>query len=85
MTRTVYGSFMISSGNGASMMKLPLSDTTGPAFALAIRSDALGEPMRCRFCKIFVYAKGTTSMGMPCGNYRSRVKLASVYREGEEE
>ena len=37
---------MISGGKGASMMKLPLSVTTGPAFALAIRSEALGEPMR---------------------------------------
>ena len=63
--RTVCGFFMISSGKGASMIKLPLSETTGPAFALAIRRDALGEPMRCRFCRIFVYANGTTSMGIP--------------------
>ena len=41
--RTVCGFFMISSGKGASMRKLPLSEAPGPAFAFAIRSDALGE------------------------------------------
>lgn len=59
---------MIDSGKGASMMKLPLSETTGPALAFAIRSSAVGEPMRWRFYRIFLYAKGTTSMGMPCLN-----------------
>ena len=62
----MYGSFMRSSGKGASIMKLPLSDTTGPAFAFAMRRVAFGEPMRWRFCRIFVYAKGTTSIGTPC-------------------
>ena len=62
----MYGSFMSSSGKGASMMKLPLSETTGPALHTAMRSFAPGEPMRCRFCRIFLYAKGTTSIGMPC-------------------
>lgn len=66
--RTVYGSFMISSGKGASMIKLPLSDTTGPALAFAMRRVALGEPIKCKFCRIFLYAKGTTSIGMPCLN-----------------
>ncbi len=64
----MYGSFISSSGKGASMRKLPLSETTGPALALAIRSSAVGEPMRCKFCNIFVYANGTTSIGMPCLN-----------------
>ena len=40
------GFFNCSSGKGASMTKLPLSVTTGPAFTFAIRNEALGEPMR---------------------------------------
>lgn len=67
---TVYGSFITSRENGASMMKLPLSETTGPAFAFAIRSVALGEPsIWWRFCKTLAYAKGTTSIGTPGVNY----------------
>ena len=62
----MYGSFINSAGKGASMMKLPLSETTGPALALAMRSCAAGAPIRCRFCRIFLYAKGTTSIGIPC-------------------
>jgi hypothetical protein len=37
---TLKGSFIISRGNGASMTKLPLSVTTGPAFLTAMRSEA---------------------------------------------
>jgi hypothetical protein len=42
--RTVEGSIIVSLGNGASMTKLLLSVTTGPALAFAMRRVALGEP-----------------------------------------
>src|ERR1700733_9727829 len=42
--RTVKGSFITSVANGASMIKLALSETTGPAFIFAMRKTALGDP-----------------------------------------
>jgi hypothetical protein len=41
---TSLGSFIMVSGNGASIMKFPLSETTGPAFILPIRSLRPGSP-----------------------------------------
>lgn len=77
---TSAGLSIISLGNGASTMKFPLSLTTGPAFALPIRdvnifpcaphaveaSTVVGDPRAASFRRTETYAKGATSMGMPC-------------------
>lgn len=48
------------------MMKLPLSVTTGPAFARAMRRVAFGESsIVCRLRRTEVCANGETSMGTP--------------------
>lgn len=48
------------------MMKLPLSVTTGPAFARAMRRIAFGESsFVCRLRRTEVCANGETSMGTP--------------------
>lgn len=48
------------------MMKFPLSVTTGPAFARAMRRVALGESsFVCRLRRTGAYANGETSMGTP--------------------
>jgi hypothetical protein len=60
-------------GNGASMMKFPLSLTTGPAFILPIRRASpglpldrvAGEPILDRLVRTLAYAKAATSIGMP--------------------
>ena len=67
--RTVAGSFICSSGKGASMMKLLLSETMGPAFIFAMRSAGFGEPRFLSADNTCAYAKGTTSMGTPCFHY----------------
>ncbi len=57
-------------------MKFPLSLTTGPAFALPMRSASVlppamaasgrvGEPSEASLSRTGAYANGTTSMGMP--------------------
>ena len=47
-------------------MKFPLSVTTGPAFARAMRRIALGESsLVCKLRRTDVYANGETSMGTP--------------------
>ena len=63
---TSRGLLKIASSNGASMMKLPLSVTTGPAFARAMRRVAFGESsFVCRLRRTVVYANGETSIGTP--------------------
>jgi hypothetical protein len=57
------------------MMKLPLSVTTGPAFARAIRRTAFGESSFARRLRRTVeYANGETSIGTP-GEYVSDVSV----------
>lgn len=71
---TSAGFFIQSSPNGASMIKLPLSLTTGPAFFTPILSanpglpfaKVAGDPMRDRLVSTVAYANGTTSIGIPC-------------------
>jgi hypothetical protein len=47
-------------------MKFPLSVTTGPAFARAMRRVAFGElSVVCRLRRTEVCANGETSMGTP--------------------
>ncbi len=66
LNRTSRGFFKAASGNGASMMKFPLSVTTGPAFARAMRRVAFGESsFVCRLRRTGVCANGETSMGTP--------------------
>lgn len=66
MNGTSRGFFKAASENGASIMKFPLSVTTGPAFARAMRRVAFGESsFVCRLCRTGVYANGETSMGTP--------------------
>ncbi len=66
MNGTSRGFFKADSENGASMMKFPLSVTTGPAFARAMRRVALGESSFVwRLRRTDVYANGETSMGTP--------------------
>ena len=63
---TSRGFFKTASLNGASMMKLPLSVTTGPAFARAMRRVAFGESSFVRrLRRREVCANGETSMGTP--------------------
>jgi|SRR5579863_2452547 len=63
---TSRGFLKVASSNGASMMKLPLSVTTGPAFARAMRRVAFGEPSFVyRLRRTVVYANGETSIGTP--------------------
>jgi hypothetical protein len=63
---TSRGFLKMVSSNGASMMKLPLSVTTGPAFARAIRRAAFGESsFVCRLRRTVEYANGETSIGTP--------------------
>jgi hypothetical protein len=63
---TSRGFLKMASSNGASMMKLPLSVTTGPAFARAMRRVAFGESSFVRkLRRTVVYANGETSIGTP--------------------
>ena len=63
---TSRGFLKVASSNGASMMKLPLSVTTGPAFARPMRRVAFGESsFVCRLRRTVVYANGETSIGTP--------------------
>lgn len=79
--RTSAGSRIMVSGNGASMIKLPLSDTTGPAFILPIRrrrpgapsSMLYGDPRSARLSRTLAYANGVTSIGIPFFHCRSTV------------
>lgn len=52
-TLTLKGSLRSSVEKGASMMKFPLSLTTGPAFAFPILSLGFWDPRRTRFCRTF--------------------------------
>jgi hypothetical protein len=66
MQSTSRGFLKAASSNGASMMKLPLSVTTGPAFARAMRRVAFGESSFVRrLRRTEVCANGETSMGTP--------------------